>query len=299
MSDRSYPAGPVEAAPALRCANCGAVLSLPAPPYCAQCGQQTDLRTPTAGEFLHQFVDQYVAAEGAIWRTLRLLLLRPGALTREYLAGRRRQYVLPLRLYLTVSALVLLTMSMLLSARLASSPPRQLDMERSHLVLLDVGLVRVGVDGGRYYCKRLPPALCQRLQQRLLDDPSRLWALATEAGQRAVGSVGTVMFVLVPVFALLLRVAWMRRPWHYAEHLVFALHLHAYWFLALAVAVHGPRWLAPVAGLSMPIYGVLALRQVHGGRWWTLLLRALGVLLVYAVLLIIGMNVLVLWAVLQ
>jgi hypothetical protein len=107
------------------------------------------------------------------------------------------------------------------------------------------------------------------------------------------------MFVLVPVSALLLRLAWARRPWHYAEHLVFALHLHAFWFLALAVAVHGPRWLAPVAALAMPLYAVLAARRVYGGRWWALGLRVLGVLLGYAVLLVIGLNLLLLWAVLQ
>ena len=62
-----------------------------------------DAASAHAGEFLHEFVGHYVALEGTLWRTLGLLLRHPGRLTREYLDGRRRRYVLPLRLYLTAS----------------------------------------------------------------------------------------------------------------------------------------------------------------------------------------------------
>jgi hypothetical protein len=84
------------------CRNCGAM-----PPedahFCPVCGQETAVHPPTFGEFVHEFIGHYVAFEGALWRTLGLLLFRPGRLTREYLEGRRRKYVFPLRLYLTIS----------------------------------------------------------------------------------------------------------------------------------------------------------------------------------------------------
>ena len=38
-----------------------------------------------------------------MWRTLGALLFRPGFLTREYLAGRRRRYIRPARLFLVAS----------------------------------------------------------------------------------------------------------------------------------------------------------------------------------------------------
>ena len=88
----------------LACRNCGTQAPLK---FCPECGQETALHPPTLGEFLHEFVGHYVALEGALWRTLRLLLTRPGRLTREYLEGRRRRYVLPLRLYLTCQLPVL------------------------------------------------------------------------------------------------------------------------------------------------------------------------------------------------
>jgi hypothetical protein len=90
------------------CLNCGQPLSVPRPKFCGACGQETRVRAPRLMEFAQQFGGAYLATEGALWRTLKLLLFKPGELTRQYLAGRRKHYVLPLRLYLTVSVLVLL-----------------------------------------------------------------------------------------------------------------------------------------------------------------------------------------------
>ena len=61
------------------------------------------MRPPTLLEFAQQFGGAYLSTEGALWRTLGLLLLRPGELTRRYLNGQRKHYILPLRLYLTTS----------------------------------------------------------------------------------------------------------------------------------------------------------------------------------------------------
>lgn len=65
--------------------------------FCAACGQETLLHVASAREFLHELIGHYIALEGKLWKTLGLLLLRPGMLTAEYIAGRRARYVQPLR----------------------------------------------------------------------------------------------------------------------------------------------------------------------------------------------------------
>ena len=84
------------------CLNCGAAVDYH---YCAVCGQETKLHVPSASEFIHEFVGHYVAVEGRLWKTLALLLFKPGFLTWEYIQGRRVRYVEPLRIYLTFSLL--------------------------------------------------------------------------------------------------------------------------------------------------------------------------------------------------
>ncbi|MBK7685465.1 MAG: DUF3667 domain-containing protein [Rhodocyclaceae bacterium] len=105
------PANSGEAALAAHvCPNCAHHIEHPLPNYCGHCGQETALKPPTVIEFAQQFGGRVLATEGALWRTLKLLLFRPGQLTLEYLNGRRRHYVLPLRLFITMSVIALLLM---------------------------------------------------------------------------------------------------------------------------------------------------------------------------------------------
>jgi len=82
------------------CPNCGAPVG---GPFCAQCGQETTIALPSARTFLREAAGRYVALDGRTWRTLFGLFFRPGFLTREYLAGRRRRYVRPGRLFLVLA----------------------------------------------------------------------------------------------------------------------------------------------------------------------------------------------------
>ena len=55
--------------------------------FCPACGQTTALHPPTVGEFVHEFLGHHIAIDGALWRTLAALLLRPGLLTADLLRG--------------------------------------------------------------------------------------------------------------------------------------------------------------------------------------------------------------------
>ncbi|NVM78096.1 hypothetical protein FHW83_003920 [Duganella sp. SG902] len=84
------------------CANCDTPLS---GHFCSNCGQEAVLHHASTREFVHEFIGHYVALEGKLWSSLRLLILKPGELTNEYIRGRRVRYVQPLRMYLTFSVL--------------------------------------------------------------------------------------------------------------------------------------------------------------------------------------------------
>jgi len=80
------------------CPNCGARR---VGPYCHRCGQKRLApEERTLRHFLGQFINALLHLDGRFPRTLGLLLARPGALGRRYLAGQRRRYVAPLALFL-------------------------------------------------------------------------------------------------------------------------------------------------------------------------------------------------------
>ena len=95
------------------------------------------------------------------------------------------------------------------------------------------------------------------------------------------------MFFILPLFAAGLKLAYLNRGMRYTEHLVFTLHLHAFWFVALLFMLGDLPWLNLAAGLAIPLYTWLAMRRVYRDRWWTLLLRSGLLSLLY--LLVMGL----------
>jgi len=78
------------------CLNCGAPLE---GPYCHQCGQQAHVHRSLAA-FWHDLAHGVLHFEGKIWRTLPMLVWRPGELTRRYIDGQRARFVSPIALFL-------------------------------------------------------------------------------------------------------------------------------------------------------------------------------------------------------
>ena len=254
---------------------------------------------PTVRAFAQQFGGAYLSTEGALWRTLKLLLFKPGELTRQYLAGRRKHYVLPLRLYLTVSVLVLLGVRLLGSDAIVIKPDAAATIaaeNKTSTMSIGLGGGRAGLRAGVFFCENLPQWLCQRVQRRIDVSPEFVAVEANATKERFLGNLGAAMFLLLPGFALWLRLVYANRRLRYTEHLVFALHLHTCWFLALALILTGVGPLAFAGVVAVPLYALLAMKRVYGGRWWLLLLRAFVVMVLYGFALALAMAVVGLWA---
>jgi Protein of unknown function (DUF3667) len=325
---------PTEAQAPLRCPNCFALLATPQPKFCPECGQETRVRAPKLGEFVQQFGGAYLSTEGAIWRTLWLLLFKPGELTRQYLAGRRKHYVLPLRLYLTVSVLVLLGLRLqthiAIEAQLSETPKpvaqsasgaaagadgavgvkaasaepdkeaaksaEKLD-DKTALSNAQINLGagrRAGLKDGVFYCENLPGWVCERLNRRLRANKAEVAREMAGVGERVVANLGLGMFLMLPTFALWLKLLYLGSGKRYTEHLVFALHVHAFWFLMLAVVWVEQPWLSVAAALTTPLYTLLAMRRVYGGGWWPRLARSALLVVLYGVTMSITLMTLVL-----
>ena len=295
MTERaSSPRGPAH------CLNCGAPLGEPRPRFCGACGQETHVRAPRLGEFLQQFGGAYFATEGALWRTLGLLLFKPGELTARYLAGRRKHYVLPLRLYLSISLVVLLLVRVLGSGAVQVNTEDTAAVARENQNLtITLGQGKAGLRDGVFYCESLPSWVCKRVQRRIDIDPRKMTSEVDALKDRFLSNLGSAMFLLLPSFALALKLVYWNRRLHYTEHLVFALHVHSFWFLAMVLPMLQVGWLTTLTLVAVPVYTWLALRRVYRGRWWPRLLRAGLLALVYLVVLGLAMAAVGLWTLLS
>jgi hypothetical protein len=78
------------------CLNCGCRLE---GEFCHACGQHAHVHR-TLKAFFHDFLHGALHFEGKFWRTLPLLVWRPGTLTRNYVEGQRASFVSPIALFL-------------------------------------------------------------------------------------------------------------------------------------------------------------------------------------------------------
>lgn len=87
--------------------------------------------------------------------------------------------------------------------------------------------------------------------------------------------IPTLLFLGVPLFALLLKILYVRSGRFYVEHLIFSLHLHTWLFLVfmlgngyLKLASFGPGWLDNLVGWAITLwagwYVFRSFRVVYG-----------------------------------
>lgn len=194
-------------------------------------------------QWVKDVAEDLLAVGGRLPRTLRALLV-PGLLTREWLEGRQRRYVHPLRLFLA-SGLLLFALPRLL-------PGKPYD---------DLALEQVTLE----------------------EVASTAWGAGIDQTVTEVGP--TVLIVLTPLFALVLKILYLRSGRLYPEHLVFALNLHSVAFILLLPLVPLLRWdeqipdwveyplgVLLVAGIAVHLYG--SLRRVYGSSVAGALLRS-------------------------
>ena len=129
----------------------------------------------------------------------------------------------------------------------------------------------------------------------------------------ALGAIPSTLFILLPLFALMLKVLYVFRRRLYMEHLIVALHSHAFLCLALLAvfllialgeAVPAATPLTTLLKIAlfvwMPVYLLLMQKRIYGQGWTMTVLKYCTLGFCYLILLSIGavMTVLasVVWA---
>jgi len=262
-----------------RCLNCGAPVS---GKHCADCGQAGDVHVLSMREVAGDVTHALLHLDSRVWRTLKLLILKPGELTREFIAGRHQAYLPPFRLYLAVSILFFA-----LAAILPENEFAQVNAEGETVVApVTLDLPGTSEDGAQ-------AELAEELRKELEEagvDPARLDRITVTGGLRCdidltlpfIGSIREpfrracekiradggarlferftdtaprLMFVFLPLMAAVALLFYGRPRRLYAEHLVLFLHNHAFTFLLLLATA----MLNALATIRLPLFGLFSM----------------------------------------
>ena len=296
-----------------RCSNCEAELI---GPYCAQCGQHAHDSARSLGVLFHDAWHVVTHFDSRGWSTLALLLTRPGALTAEYFQDHRARYLPPVRLYLVLSVVffAIAGLSGLLAPgsqrgsqarhaqERATQAAQELEAARAQvandpeaqqaLAEADAALKKMPVQSGPRDKPGFDPKACDDIHSdvKALEQPFKnlCRVTATDGGRTLarefLRNFPRMMFLFLPLVALvMLLLYWFPRRM-YVEHLVFFVHTHAALFLALIIAIivgaigqriPGLHWLGALTAFAVPVYALWyvyrAMRRYYGqGRMLTL-----------------------------
>lgn len=260
------------------CRNCGATLL---GPYCSSCGQEdVDLHRPLK-QLAQDAAGDLLNLDTRLLRTLGPLFFRPGLVIREYLAGRRVRFVLPLKMFLLASVVFFGLVALL---------PRS-----TPVVFRSDGKEPPPVsrpEQGLRYGFRLPPPTenSSWIDRRLDKAANRALENPDAFGEAVLANLPRAFFVLLPLFAILLKLFYRRQDHYYLDHLIFALYYHAFAFVLLTLLVilgrpWVPGWLATPLTLVLWIwffaYLAIALRKVYRGTRWMTFCKFTGLLTTY------------------
>ena len=266
------------------CPNCG---SDRVESFCPSCGQRAGSLHTSIVTFAREMLDGLFSFDSRVWRTLIVLLLRPGHLTLEYWRGRRARFVAPLRLYLFVSFCVFLFLA-------AVAPQDVIDTsgEESDAVVR-IGLDQddpTDLDGLGADSPPLVRWFVQRVLRPMIEEPERAGALFLQR-------LPWAFFFLVPVFAAQLRLLYRRQERFFVPHLVFALHFQTAAFLlytaGVAVdAISGTEGASALAGLVLLAFLFLSLWRAYGQGLLKTLAKQVGLLFVHSIVMMLAMLLL-------
>ena len=84
----------------IKCKNCGCEKI---EKFCPECGQSFQELNPSLFDVIKLLLGDFFSFDSKIYKTLKLLLFKPGFLSKEYILGKRARYVYPSRLYIFLS----------------------------------------------------------------------------------------------------------------------------------------------------------------------------------------------------
>lgn len=275
------------------CLNCG---DPTVGQFCPTCGQRkVDVRV-SLRRMLREVIDDQLSVNSTLPRTLGALMFRPGRLTREYVQGHVVRYIPPFRLYLVTSLLFFIALSFVAdpanmsvqalgesnedsvrivriadSVLLAHARQKGEDTvrlaaaaRRSRSTIPDGGIQLASADTTDV------PAFLKPLIRRIDAAEKRLNAMPRREALRTMiaafeDNAPVGVFVMMPLFALILKLLYVRRKRFYVEHFVFALHVHAFAFFTAGVMMISrlEALNAVLLGWSV-LYLFLALKRVYG-----------------------------------
>jgi hypothetical protein len=198
---------PAVSAERAACPECGEPID---ERFCPRCGEKrAEARDYSLRHFLGEAVNVFANLESPIPRSFFALLFRPGLLTSEYLAGRRKRYLKPLQVFVLCN--VLFFFAQPLTGFNTLTTPLNIHLNGMPYKLRAQRMVR-----GELARRQMPPEEYGARFNAVIQNQAK-----------------SLVIVMALMFSLVLLPLYWRRRRYLVEHLVFATHFYSFFLLLL------------------------------------------------------------------
>ncbi|MCT4622496.1 MAG: DUF3667 domain-containing protein [Schleiferiaceae bacterium] len=270
------------------CLNCGT--DLHDENFCPNCGQVNNQRKPTIFDLFFELVSNLFAFDSKFYRSVGPLLFKPGKLSLEFAAGRKQQYMLPIRLFIVVTIIFLFLNSISNGYNFQTSMGTKGVKVQTDSSDVDVA---PNLDLGGGDLDRIANFI-QTNDTLSVDDGLKELGLEPTMINRIFyhqflkfkknGSDDFIKYILskflilallfIPFLAMLLKFFYLNLPkYFYIDHFVFAVHQQTVFFIILIVNnllgyMVDSFLITLLLILLFSIHFLLALRRFYQERWW-------------------------------
>ncbi len=209
--------------------------------------------------YVRDVLQELLSFDSKFLHSIPALLFRPGFLATEFVAGRRKRYLSPLRLHIIVAILLFLSISHVMRARMEV----QLDTVNKRENIDSLLTVARQQNAARGDTTHIPTVSEIKQSSETID------GMVTDVGPYVL------LLTSTPAFALFLALLYRRRKKFSVEHLMFSLYFFSFAYLILIPAIlwmHSILFL--ISGIWLCVYLYFAIRRFYEDRGVALVLRS-------------------------
>lgn len=214
------------------CQNCGSELN---GEYCSTCGQRdVEVKVPLNG-LIKELGEELLSFDSRLFHSLRPFLWKPGALTVEYVSGKRTRYVSPFKLYFFMSFLYFFLAAIMETPpqKAVQTSPVNVDSLLTSVHTDSIATLKVNKGMKLTFSKDDSGAVERKFGHRFAAGLNKAKTDPQLFFDKLHKHTPQIIFLLLPLFALLLKLIYIRSNIYYIQHIVFTFYFHSYVFFVL------------------------------------------------------------------
>ncbi|HKX87221.1 MAG TPA: DUF3667 domain-containing protein [Flavobacterium sp.] len=224
------------------CLNCHHVVENR---FCPNCGQENK---ETKESFYYLFIhtiEDLVHYDSGFWKTIKYLLFYPGKLSKEYIAGRRKMYVPPVKLYIFISFITFFILSIFTSInRYSETPISVVNKEKQSTKTDNVrfstekkSAIQIDTTNINSNLGELKGSFGEWLNQRArsIAVHAQDEHFVKEFYKTLFNSIPKTLFLYMPLFAFVVWLFHDKKKWYYFDSGIYTIHYFSMILLSFTI----------------------------------------------------------------